>query len=265
MPHRPRVAVLKFASCDGCQLSLLDAEDELLALCEGFEFVHFAEASSALHPGPYDIAVVEGSITTAEDAERIRRVRTEARSLITIGACATAGGIQALRAWADHDAWVRAIYPSAEHIHTLSTSTPIAAHVHVDFELRGCPVNVHQLIEVLTSLAAGRRPRIPSHAVCLDCKRRGTVCVMVAQGEACLGPITQAGCGAICPTYNRGCYGCFGPVNGANPSALLREFQRQGHTTGQLVPLLRNFNAAAPIFQAASDALAASAAGGNMP
>lgn len=257
MPRRPRVAVLKFASCDGCQLSLLDAEDELLALCEAFEFVHFAEASSDLHPGPYDIAVVEGSITTTEDAARIRRVRAESRYVITIGACATAGGIQALRAWGDSESWVRAIYPSPEYIHTLQTSTPIAAHVLVDYELRGCPINVRQLIEVLTSFAAGRRPHIPTHAVCLDCKRRGTVCVMVAEGMACLGPITQAGCGALCPTYHRGCYGCFGPLPAPNTAALLHEFQRQRHPVQQLVPLMRNFNAAAPAFRAASESLAA--------
>jgi sulfhydrogenase subunit delta len=255
MARKPRVAVLKFASCDGCQLSLLDAEDELLTLGDTFDFVHFAEASSDLQPGPYDIAVVEGSITTDEDAQRIRRVRTDTKWLVTIGACATAGGIQALRAWGDRDEWVAAIYPSPEYIHTLSTSTAIAEHVLVDFELRGCPINAHQLIEVLIAFAAGRRPNVPTHAVCLDCKRRGTVCVMVAQGQACLGPITQTGCGALCPTYNRGCYGCFGPLPGGNAAALLTEFQRQGHDSGQLVPLLRNFNATSPAFRQASESL----------
>jgi len=255
MARKPRIAVLKFASCDGCQLSLLDAEDELLAVCDQFDFVHFAEASSALQPGPYDIAVVEGSITTTDDEQRIRRVRAESRWLVTIGACATAGGVQALRAWGDIDHWVRTVYPSPEYIETLATSTSISQHVQVDFELHGCPINPKQLIEVLTSLAAGRRPNIPSHAVCLDCKRRGTVCVMVAQGQACLGPVTQTGCGALCPGYDRGCYGCFGPAAGANTAALIAEFQRQGHASGQLVPLLRNFHATAPVFRAAGDSL----------
>lgn len=253
---KPRIAVMKFASCDGCQLSLLDAEDVLLAVCDRLDFVHFAEASSTLQPGPYDIAVVEGSITTTEDAERIRRVRAQSTRLITIGACATAGGIQALRAWGQTDEWVRTVYPSPEYIHTLETSTPIAAHVLVDYELHGCPINAEQLIEVLTALVAGRAPNIAAHAVCLECKRRGTVCVMVAQGQACLGPITQTGCGALCPTYNRGCYGCFGPVRGGNPTSLVDEFQRQGHATPQLIPLLRNFNATAPEFRERSEALA---------
>jgi sulfhydrogenase subunit delta len=255
MTRKPRVAVLKFASCDGCQLSLLDAEDELLTVCNRIDFVHFAEASSDLQPGPYDIAVVEGSITTQADAERIRHVREQAKWLVTIGACATAGGIQALRAWGDRDEWVRSIYPSPQYIQTLAASTPISDHVLVDFELHGCPINAGQLIEVLTAFAAGRRPNVPRHAVCLDCKRRGTVCVMVAQGQACLGPITNTGCGALCPTYNRGCYGCFGPLPGANTASLTGELRRQGHPLGELLPLLRNFNVAAPAFRQAGDIL----------
>ena len=255
MARKPLVAVVKFASCDGCQLSLLDADDELLVLCDRLDFIHFAEASSNLQPGPYDIAVVEGSITTVADEQRIRELRACSTRLITIGACATAGGIQALRAWGDSQEWVRSIYPRPDYIHTLATSTPIAAHVLVDYELQGCPINTQQLLEVLTAFAAGRSPNIPTHSVCLDCKRRGTVCVMVAQAQACLGPITQMGCGALCPTYNRGCYGCFGPVKGGNFPPLLAEFRRQGHPAEQLVPLLRNFNATAPLFREASETL----------
>lgn len=254
--RKPRLAVFKFASCDGCQLSLLDAEDELLAVCDLVELANFAEASSNLGAGPYDVALIEGSITTAEDAERIRRIRAETGFLITIGACATAGGVQALRNWGQIEDWVAAVYPTPEFIHTLATSTPIADHVHVDFELHGCPINQHQLIEVLVAVVEGRRPRIASHSVCLDCKRRGNVCHVVASAIPCLGPITQSGCGAICPTYNRGCYGCYGPAHQANPAKLVQQFQQQGHSCEQLVPLLRNFNAAAPAFQDASNQLA---------
>lgn len=265
MARKPRVAVIKFASCDGCQLSLLDAEDELLTVCDLVDFVHFPEASSALEDGPYDVAVVEGSITTPHDVERILHVRAQSRYLITIGACATAGGVQALRAWGDVDEWVRSVYPSPAYIQTLATSTPIAAHVHVDFELRGCPINAQQLISVLTALVHGRRPRVPEHSVCLECKRRGTVCVVVAQGVPCLGPITQTGCGAICPAYDRGCYGCFGPAPQAQPAPLLAQLQSLGHAAPQLVPLLRNFNAAAPTFREAGERLAAAPTGSGGP
>lgn len=253
--RKPRVAVFKFASCDGCQLSLLDAEDELLAVCDLVEIAHFAEASSDLNPGPYDVAIIEGSITTEEDAHRIRSIRAESRFLMTIGACATAGGIQALRQWGHLDDWVSAVYPSPEFIQTLATSTPIARHVLVDFELRGCPVNIGQLVDVLVALAEGRQPRIPSHSVCLDCKLRGTVCHVVARGAPCLGPVTQSGCGALCPAYDRGCYGCFGPSPAAPTVPLLRQFQTLGQTASDLVPLLRNFNATAPAFEQAANSL----------
>lgn len=255
MADRPRLAVFKFASCDGCQLSLLDAEDELLAVAGAIDIAYFPEASSRMLPGPYDVALVEGSITTAHDAERIREVRKNSRFLMTIGACATAGGIQALRNWANTTEYLNAVYARPEYISTLTTSTAIADHVSVDFELRGCPINHHQLVEVLASLIAGRRPRTPTHSVCLDCKRRGTVCVTVAQGIPCLGPITQAGCGAICPAFDRGCYGCFGPLKQCNPTSLANEFIESGSKPVDLVPLLRNFNGYAPEFRTESERL----------
>lgn len=250
---KPRLAVFKFASCDGCQLSLLDCEDELLAVAGSIEIVHFAEASSRLEPGPYDIALVEGSITTPGDAERIKRIRAESRFLMTIGACATAGGIQALRNWGNHEDFLSQVYPHPEYIQSLATSTAIAEHVTVDFELRGCPINRRQLLEVLSSALAGRRPRTPAHSVCIDCKLRGTVCIAVARGVPCLGPITQSGCGALCPAYDRGCYGCFGPVDQANPSSLTNHLARSGAAPMQLVQLLRNFNGNAPAFRAESE------------
>lgn len=255
MDRKPRLAVFKFASCDGCQLSLLDCEDELLAVAGAVEIVHFLEASSRVEPGPYDIVLVEGSITTPEDAARIRTVRSEAKFLMTIGACATAGGIQALRNWGDHRDFLEAVYARPEYISSLATSTAIADHVPVDFELRGCPIDRHQLLEVLAALIAGRRPRTPTHSVCLDCKRRGTVCITVARGVPCLGPLTQAGCGAICPSYDRGCYGCFGPAAQVNAASLSGRLLEAGAPPRQLVQFLRNFNGYAPEFRAESERL----------
>ena len=250
---RPRLAVFKFASCDGCQLSLLDCEDELLAVASAVEIAYFPEASSRMEPGPYDIALVEGSITTPHDAERIQEVRRISRTVVTIGACATAGGIQSLKNWADHEDYLRCVYASPEYISTLATSTPIADHIKVDFELRGCPISRHQLLEVIGALVNGRRPRLPAHSVCLDCKRKGTVCVEVARGIPCLGPVTHSGCGAICPSYDRGCYGCFGPVAQSNCHSLTTQYLDAGNTAETLLPLLRNFNASAPEFREASN------------
>ncbi len=190
---KPRLAVFKFASCDGCQLQLLSCEDELLSLADSLEIVHFLEATSRIEPGPYDIALVEGSITTYADRMRLHEVRHQSKVLITIGACATSGGIQALKNWGDRDDFLRCVYAQPEYIETLATSTAIADHVPVDFELRGCPINRFQLLEVLRAVLAGRKPRTPSHSVCLDCKRAGTVCITVSTDAACLGPITQSG------------------------------------------------------------------------
>jgi len=244
------LAVWKFASCDGCQLSVLDLEDELLALAEQLEIAYFIEASSAAVEGPYDVSLVEGSITTLHDAERIRAVRESSRALITIGACATSGGIQALRNFADVDEFTRVVYASPDYISTLATSTPISAHVNVDFELNGCPINKRQLLEVISAHLNGRRPRVRAHSVCVECKRRGTVCVMVAHGTACLGPVTHAGCGAICPAYNRGCYGCYGPQETPNTVSL---DAWSGLEQRDLVRVYRTFNAGADAFKQASD------------
>ena len=251
---KPSVAVWKFSSCDGCQLSLLDCEDELLALAGAIEIAYFLEASSATVEGPYDVSLVEGSITTPHDAERILEVRRQSRALITIGACATAGGIQALRNFADVDAFTKIVYASPDYISTLRTSTPISAHVPVDFELQGCPINKHQLLEVISAHLAGRRPRVRAHSVCVECKRRGTVCVMVAHGTACLGPVTHAGCGALCPAYDRGCYGCYGPMESPNTDSLSGWLGGHGSDDTDLVRVYRTFNAGAPAFRAAGDA-----------
>jgi sulfhydrogenase subunit delta len=248
---RPKLAVWKFSSCDGCQLSLLDCEDELLMLADRVEIAQFLEASSATVDGPYDVSLVEGSITTPHDAERIREVRAQSKALITIGACATAGGIQALRNFADVEEFIRQVYASPEFISTLATSTPISAHVPVDYELNGCPIDKRQLLEVLGAYLNARRPRIRAHSVCIECKRRGTVCVMVAHGTACLGPVTHAGCGAICPAYDRGCYGCFGPKETPNPASL---DTWSGLGDRDLVRIYRTFNAAAAPFHDASTA-----------
>jgi len=255
MPARkPKLAVWKFASCDGCQLSLLDCEDEFLAVAEAVEIAYFPEASRATAKGPYDLSLVEGSITTPHDAERIHEIRQASRQLVTIGACATAGGIQALRNFKDVREFVGIVYATPAYISTLDRSTPIAAHVIVDFELRGCPINKHQLLEVLSALLHHRRPNTPRHAVCVECKMRGSVCVMVAHGTPCLGPVVHAGCGALCPAYDRGCYGCFGPQETANTAALRREWLRLGAHAVDVQRAFRSFNAAAEAFRRAGEA-----------
>ncbi len=255
MAEKPKLAVFKFASCDGCQLSLLDCEEELLAVAGAVDIAYFPEARTHMSDGPYDIGLVEGSVTTAHDAERIKEIRKQCRFLVTIGACATAGGIQALRNWANVEEFIGQVYAHPEYIQTLATSTPIAEHVVVDFELRGCPINKHQLVELISALLRGAQPKTPSYSVCVECKRRGTVCIAVARGVACLGPVTQAGCGAICPAFNRECFGCFGPKEKPNLVSLVTDYSERGADRRHLLRLVRSFNGYAAEFRDISEML----------
>lgn len=246
---RPTLAVFKFASCDGCQLSILDVEDQLLAVATAVDIVNFPEASSRVLPGPYDVGLVEGSVTTPHDLDRLVEVREQCGLLVSIGACAMSGGIQALRNASDVDELAAMVYPNPEYLDVLSESTPASAHVKVDLEVPGCPVSGKGLVEVLGAVLAGRRPTLPTHSVCVDCKLRGTTCVVVAKGEPCLGPVTRAGCGALCPSYHRGCYGCFGPADVVNAGSLSARFDAAGKET--LISGLQGFNVGAPAFEEA--------------
>lgn len=238
------LAVWKFASCDGCQLTLLDCEDELLTLADHVEIATFAEASSATVGGPYDVSLVEGSITTAADERRIHEIRVQSKVLVTIGACATAGGVQALRNFADVAEFTSVVYAKPEYIDTLATSTPASAHVTVDYQVQGCPIDRGQLLDTLAALLIGRKPRLPAKTVCTECKLRGVTCVIVADGIPCLGPVTHAGCGALCPRHHRGCYGCFGPSAVPTTATLIPLLRRDGLSDGDVERVFSTFNVA---------------------
>lgn len=222
MAAKPKIAVYKFSSCDGCQLALLNLEEELLTLAGRVEIAYFLEATRRVTPGPYDLALVEGAVTTPEEVRRIQEVREQAQVVVALGTCACAGGVQALRNFADADALAAQVYPHPEYLDYLAKATPMAEHIAVDYEVWGCPVNGAQVAQVLAALLLGKQPILPDYSVCLECKRRGNACVLVAEGALCLGPVTRAGCGAICPAYGRGCYGCFGPWPAGQPQAYLQ-------------------------------------------
>jgi sulfhydrogenase subunit delta len=251
--RKPKLAVWKFASCDGCQLSILDCEDELLNIANAVNIAYFPEASRAMAKGPYDISLVEGSVTTPHDDARIQQIRNASKLLVTIGACATAGGIQALRNFKDVKEYASIVYASPQYIDSLSKSTPISDHVQVDYQLWGCPINKHQLVEALSAFLNGRKPNIPSHSVCMTCKMRGIVCVMVAHGTPCLGPVTRDGCGALCPSFNRGCYGCFGPKETPNTRSLSEWWTRLGASDVDIMRVFRTFNANTEAFRRESE------------
>lgn len=249
---KPRVAVHKFSSCDGCQLALLNLGEDLLTLAERVELVHFAEAGPLDPDTDVDVAFVEGSVSTPEDLERIQHVRAHSRMLIAIGACATSGGIQGLRNGADSAQWIAQIYSHPEAITSLQHSTPIARHVKVDFELWGCPVNSRQMLAVVNALLLGVAPRDNVDKVCTECKRNGYPCVMVTRGIPCMGPVTRAGCGALCPGLGRDCYGCYGPAENANTDALAMQFAHLGLMPETIVQRFQSINSQAPVFLAAA-------------
>ena len=250
---KPKVAVHKFASCDGCQLAFLNAGEDLLTLSTLVELVHFAEAGPVNPDARVDIAFIEGSITTPHDIDRIQRIRKNCKYLVTIGACATAGGLQALRNYANAEQWVAEIYAQPEYIQSLDTSTPIRDHVDVDFELWGCPISTQQLLVVLRDMLSNIKPHIRQEKVCMECKRNQNICVMVAQGSPCMGPATQAGCGAICPGVGRDCYACFGPAENANTTALANRFEGFGFLPQDIIQRFRFINNDAPVYKAEAE------------
>jgi len=250
---KPKLAVYKFSSCDGCQLSILNLEDELLDVLGAVEVAYFLEARRQVLPPPYDIGLVEGSISTPEEEHRIAQARRDCKFLVTIGACATSGGIQALRNWADVNEYIATVYATPEYIDTLETATPVAGHVFVDYELRGCPVDRYQLLELIVAVLVGRRPNISTHSVCIECKRQGIPCRLVSAGQPCLGPITQDGCGALCPEHNRACYGCFGPMEQPNMISMGNKLTEQGHRPRRISQMLRSFNGYLEPFKQWSD------------
>lgn len=226
--QKAKVAVHKFSSCDGCQLAFINSISSVLKLIDYIDIVHFAEA------GPYnpdvdvDIAFVEGSVATEEDIERIKDVRQKSKLLVSIGACATTGGLQALRNINDHQGWRNAIYAKPEFINDLEKTTPIAEYVRVDHELWGCPVDSKQLFKSVQYWLLNTKPDIEYDSVCTECKRKQNTCVMVTNNQACMGPVTRAGCNALCPSHHRGCYGCYGPADFNNTESLAQQFSAMG-------------------------------------
>ena len=254
-PRKPRVAVYKFSSCDGCQLAFLNLGPDLVRLAQRVEIVHFAEAGPVAPDADVDITFIEGSMAHRGDIERIRRIRERSRFLVAIGACATSGGLQALRNIARAEAWLASVYATPAYIEEVIDATPIAAHVKVDAELWGCPVTSRQVLTAIGTLLSGASPRDETDKVCVECKRRQTVCTLVTRGAPCLGPVTRTGCGALCPSFGRDCYGCFGPAENPNTAALGRRLEGLGLVPEEIARRFEGINNAAPAFRRAAQAM----------
>lgn len=258
---KPRMAVHKFASCDGCQLTFLNMGETLLQLADMVELVHFAEAGPVAPDATVDIAFIEGSVTTEHDLERIRQIRSHSGFIVAFGACATAGGIQALRNFADAREWLSEVYATPEYIDSLATSTPMSDHVKVDLEIWGCPPNRHQVLGAIRAWLYGTLPEQSQDKVCMECKRQHAVCVLVAKGMPCMGPVTQTGCGALCPCFGRGCYSCYGPAEALNSASLAGWFEGLGLLPEEITRQFRHVNNSAPEFRDAASNIIATDAG----
>jgi coenzyme F420-reducing hydrogenase gamma subunit len=246
---RPGVAVHKFSSCDGCQLAFLNAGEDLLKLARLVDIHHFLEAGVADEDARVDIAFVEGSISTEDELARIRRVRAISLYVVTLGACATAGGLQALRNLdGSNEAWKHAVYAQPEFIQTLHRAEPVSRHIEVDFELWGCPVNGRQVLAVVQQLLFGVTPIDQRDKLCIECKRQQAICVMVTEGRPCMGPVTRTGCGALCPRFGRDCYACFGPAENANTQAMSRRLEGLGLPLSDVARRFLFINSSAPAF-----------------
>ncbi len=263
--EKPKISVHKFSSCDGCQVQILSLEEELLQLADRVDIAFFAEATSRMNPGPYDVSFVEGSVSTPHEIERIQHIRDISKVVVSIGACGQSGGLQALRNWGDLTYYLNDFYTEPEHIDALPQSTAFHDHIDVDWEVPGCPPDQGQLKYVINSLLSGAKPNLPSEAVCLQCKRDGNVCVLVSQEQPCMGPITRTGCGALCPHQERDCYGCFGPQGGGNIDALGRRFNGAGLTPTDVVSRLRLIYSWAEPFREASRRWEQGAQGAPLP
>jgi len=246
--RKTTVAVHKFSSCDGCQLALLNLGEPLLVLNQLIDIKHFAEAGPLDEDAKVDIAIVEGSISTSIDTERLKKIRDNSTYLMTIGACATSGGIQALRNMAKTSEWITDIYAKPSVIDSLENSTAIKDHVKVDLELWGCPINQQQILTAIRALLFGVLPKEENDTVCMECKRQQTVCVMVTDNQPCMGPVTRTGCGALCPHAGRDCYGCYGPSENPNTHAMANRLQGLGLVDEEVAQRFLFINSAAETF-----------------
>jgi len=238
---KPKVAFFDFASCEGCQLTVVDALQTHLDLLDAVEIVEFREASSS-QSDEYLVAFVEGSITREQDEPRLRQIRERAAVLVALGACAHTAGVNGLKAFHPLDDVRRWVYGDAAPWYDTYPARPISAVVKVDAFIPGCPIDQNEFVEVVKAVLAGKKPHIPDYPVCVECKLKANVCVYHVGGD-CLGPVTRAGCGAICPTFGDGCEGCRSLIPHPNRNAMKDVLAEAGLTVDDILGRYTMFNA----------------------
>ena len=238
---KPRVAIFDFAGCEGCQLQIVNMEEEILDLISVVDVVEWREGMSE-QSDEYDVAIIEGSITRPQDEEKLRQIRERAKILVALGACATNGGVNKLKNCFDLQEVRQVVYGADSALPHLDSAPTKAVDevVQVDYKIYGCPIDRREFAYAVRSLVMGKRPEIPNYPVCVECKRKENVC-RYEFNEICLGPVTRAGCDARCPSFGAWCFGCRGPVDAPNVQAAREVMERYGKRAEDLEDRMQLF------------------------
>ena len=245
---KPSVAVFKFSSDAGCQLEILNLENNLLDILELVDFTYFPMASRYYGPGPYDIGFVEGAVTSPEEIARIKHVRAQCKILVALGSCACFGGLPSIKNSLSQREVEEKVYPDTSVIHSIK-AMGIDQYVKVDAYLKGCPIDKNELVELIKGILLDIKPYLRPHSVCIECKLRENPCMFLGDGRVCMGPVTSAGCGAVCPSKNRPCEGCRGPANDPNASSLARTLLEYGLSPREVELKFRKYAGETPPFR----------------
>lgn len=231
---KPKLAVFDFACCEGCQLQIVNMEEEILYLISIVNPVQWREAMSE-ESDDYDIVLIEGSITRPEDEERLRRIREKAKIVVALGACAASGGVNRIKNALNLQEAKEIVYGAAANMPHLETAPTKAVDevVTVDYKVYGCPIDRREFAYIVRCLALGKIPEIPGYPVCVECKLKENIC-RYEYREICLGPLTRAGCGARCPSLDTWCFGCRGSIEEPNREAVKEVMTKYGKTLKDL-------------------------------
>ncbi len=244
---KPAIGIFSFTGCDGCQLELINREEILLDLAKEVDIIHFPLTQENNNDGPYDIAIVEGGITKKEDIQKIKDVREKSKCLIAIGSCAIYGGVPAMKNFLRDDEPELTVYSKTGFVDSIPAAG-IGKYVKVDFNLRGCPPNKDEFIEVVKQVLLGKTPKESSSPVCVECKQNKNPCFLLEK-EFCLGPLTYSGCDAICINNGVPCEGCRGPLDDANIAAEVKLLKTFGMTEEDVKEKARLFSATAKKYE----------------
>jgi coenzyme F420-reducing hydrogenase gamma subunit len=236
---KPKIAFFDFTSCEGCQLTVVDSLQTHPELLQVVDIVQFREAMTEKSED-YLVAFIEGSCTRESDEARLKQIRERAGLVVALGACAHLTGVNALKYLHPLDEVRRYVYGDHADWYETYDARPIEAVIPVDFAIPGCPIDRDEFIAVVKALLLGKKPPIPDYPLCVECKLRENVCLFF-QGKVCMGPVTRAGCKAICPTYGQSCEACRGFITNPNDSSMRHVLEENGLTVEGITSMYTMF------------------------